>query len=127
MENNTFNTDLTILQKIGLFALLSLILGLYQFIMKLLVINIGISELAYPRLYLQILPGLYIFFKKYINRSFRLPHLFSIMLLLILYILFEEYFALFRSNDPHLYHFFWNLLNMYIFEVFIKMLISGIR
>lgn len=82
--------DLKPFEKIVLFAFLALMIELYQFIMNLLVLNTGIGEIRYIRLYLQVLPVLYIIHMNFWKRSLKFPHL--IPFLLLVFVLFEKSF-----------------------------------
>ncbi|MBI5740382.1 MAG: hypothetical protein HZA16_06640 [Nitrospirae bacterium] len=115
MDNVRAEEDFTPVQNIALFALIALLVGLYKFIMDLMILNVGIGELSYPRLYLQVLPALYIIHQKFWKQSLRFPHLILMFLILLAYVLFEEFLSPFRDTAPHHYNFFWGQARMYIF------------
>lgn len=115
MNERAEKKDLSLLHTLMLFALICLIIELYKFIMNILVINMGIGELPYPRLYLQVLPGLYIIHRNYRNLSFKVPHLMAFLLMISVFVLFENYAAQHRSFYPHDYQFVRQQLYIYTF------------
>lgn len=109
------NKSLTHLQNVVLFTFIFLMLGVYQMIMNIIILNTGITEIPYPRLFLQVLPGLYIIHKSFWKRSFKLPHLIVFFLMVSTFILFESFLSPFSDVSSHNYQFILDQSRIYIF------------
>lgn len=107
--------NLTSLQKIVLFSFVFLMLGVYQVGMNIIVLNTGIDEIPYPRLFLQVLPGLYILHMNFQKRSLKLPHLIVFLLMVSTFILFERFLSSFSDVSSHDYQFCLDQSRIYIF------------
>jgi hypothetical protein len=114
MENITRNKDLSTVQKIVIFSFLALITGLYHFIMNLMMLNLGCGEMRYPRLFLHVLPALYIIHINFRKRTLKFPHLMPFLLMIFAFMLFEKYLSAGSDSNLHDYQFVWQYVNIYI-------------
>jgi hypothetical protein len=104
---------LSVIQKVVLFSFLALMTGLYSLIMNIMVLNLGCGAMRYPRLFLQILPALYIIHIHFRKRSLKFPHLVTFLLMIFVFILFEGYFSTGSNSNLQDYQFVWQQVKIY--------------
>ena len=90
MENMADNKSLTPLQKILLFGFVSLIVELPRCIIYLIDLNTGLGEIKYTLVYLAFPLALYVIHRNFWKRSTRFPHLIPFLLMILVFLLFQE-------------------------------------
>ncbi len=115
MSELTAKKGLTHFQIIILFAFISLMVELYRFSMNVITYTTGIGEIRFIRLYLQVLPGVYIIHRNFRKASLKTPFLIPFLLMILTFILLESDFSYYSSTAPHDYEFIWRQINIYVF------------
>jgi len=98
MQEPFVNDSLKPIEKVVIFAFVSMIVGLPQEIRKLMMANLGFGDIKLIRIYIFILTFLYIIHLNYFRRMFKAPHLTAFLLLFSVFFVFEKY--LFHLGDP---------------------------
>ncbi len=117
MSNTADNKSLTPSQKIVLFAFVSYLVQLPKYIGKLIDINTGLGEIMYTLVYFAFPLALYVIHQKYWKQSLRFPHLIPFLLMVLVFLLFQELLSPSVEGAPYngYAHFFIYQIRIYIF------------